>query len=217
MGIEPAYRNNDCGTTERVEDLLSRMNLEEKVEQLVAELSEGLWIERVDGDLRISESLKAILRNPPCGKLALPLRSDFFATRSLDVVPTPAEGARLSNELHRYVRENTRLGIPVLTGNDNNRCHLGWGSTIFPSVLNIGCTWDRGLQYRVTKVIAVEGRSRGEHYAYAPNLDVVRDPRFGRSDQNYGEDPYHAAEMGVAAVRGLTNSFSSTSETNRHR
>lgn len=203
MEREPTYRNSDCSIDDRVEDLLSRMNVEEKTEQLVAELSDGFWIEKVDGELRISEPLKAILRDPPCGKLALPLRSDFFATRSLDLAPNPAEGARLSNELQRFVSEHTRLGIPVLTGNDDNRCHLGWGSTIFPSVLNMGCTWDQDLQFRVARAIAAEGRSRGEHYAYAPNLDVIRDPRFGRSDQNYGEDPYHAAEMGVAMVRGL--------------
>ena len=203
MNTEPTYKNPDRDIDDRVEDLLAKMNLEEKVEQLVAELSDGFWIERFDGDLRIADALKAILRGPPCGKLALPLRSDFYAIRSLDLVPTPAEGARISNELQRYVLDNTRLGIPVLIGNDDNRCHLGWGSTICPSVLNIGCTWDRDLQFRVAKAIAAEGRSRGEHYAYAPNLDVIRDPRFGRSDQNYGEDPYLAAEMGVAAVRGL--------------
>ena len=186
-----------------MEDLISRMSLEEKVNQLIAELPHGAWVDRVDGELVIAEPLKAILEDPPCGKVASLLRNDFFATRRLDLVSSPAEGARISNDVQRYVMENTRLGIPVLSGNDDNRCHLGSGSTIFPSLLNIGCSWDRALQLRVAKAIAAEGRSRGEHYAYAPNLDVIRDPRFGRSDQNYGEDPYLAAEMGVAMVRGL--------------
>jgi len=200
----PVYKDRSFTVEQRVEDLLDRMTTEEKLGQLRQELRDfPLYEKNGDGDVDLLPGLKAILANVAIGKLGIFLRADPFTAVTAEAALTPRQAAVLSNKVQRYIMEHTRLGIPILIGNDGNRCHLGRDSTILPSVFNMGCTWDPSLQEAAGHVIAVESRSRGETVNYAPNLDVIRDPRFGRSDQNYGEDPYLVGQLGAAMVRGL--------------
>lgn len=105
--------------------------------------------------------------------------------------------------MQRHVREHTRLGIPVYVSDDGHRGQQAIGATIFPQICGMGPTWNPELQRLVSAASALEMRSQGVTVCFSPNLDVIRDPRFGRSDQNFGECPWLVSKMGVAAVRGL--------------
>ncbi len=202
----PIYRDPGHSVIERVEDLLSRMTLDEKVAQLRADISQrivGPLYKKENGRVEMTDTLKTLLADPPVGKLGLLLRADPFVGVTSEVALAPRQAAEYVNEIHRFVLEETRLGIPILISNDNSRCHVGVQATIFPAVRNMGCTWNRDLINRVSSAIASESRSRGETVAFAPDLDVIRDPRLGRSEENYGEDPYLVGQMGVEMVRGL--------------
>ncbi len=203
MKEPPLYKNPACSVEERVEDLLSRMTVEEKIGQLRDELPDYKLWEKQGADVDLSPGLKKILTGVAIGQLGIFLRADPFSRLTAETALTARQAAELSNKVQKHVIEHTRPGIPVLITNDNNHCHLGLDSTMLPSVFNMGCTWNRDLQKAAGRVIAVESRSRGETVAYAPNLDVIRDPRIGRSDQNYGEDPYLVGQLGAAMVRGL--------------
>ena len=203
MEDQPIYKDPTRTIEERVEDLLDRMTLEEKIGQLRQELRDFPLYEKQGNDVYLLPGLQQILTGVAIGKLGIFLRADPFTATTAEEALSARQAAILSNKVQRYIIEHTRLGIPILIGNDNNRCHLGLDSTILPSVFNMGCTWNRSLQEAAGHVIAVESRSRGETVNYAPNLDVIRDPRFGRSDQNYGEDPYLVGQLGAAMVRGL--------------
>ena len=158
---------------------------------------------RTDRGVEMGDSLVGLLSDPPVGNIGLLLRADPFIGIDPEAALSPEECADLVDQMHRFVREHTRLGIPVTIGNDNSRCHEGMQATIFPAVRNMGCTWDRDLNRRVAAAIAAESRSRGETLNFAPDLDVIRDPRLGRSEENYGEDPYLVGELGVQFIHGL--------------
>ena len=198
----PVYRNPGRPVKERVEDLLSRMTLEEKIAQLRAESEVPLY-KKENGNVEPSDELLAILSGATVGKLMSLLRADPFFHLGAEEALTARQCAELSNRIHRYVQENTRLGIPVIIGNEGNHALMGMDATIFPAVCNFGCTWNVDLMEDIGRAIALEGRSRGEVIVYAPDLDVIRDPRYGRSDQNYGEDPHLVGRMGAAMVRGM--------------
>ena len=200
----PPYRDAALPVEARIDDLLQRMTLEDKVMQLRADIGRpDKLYRRTDRGVEMGDSLVRLLSDPPVGNIGLLLRADPFIGVDPEAALRPEECADLVNQMHRFVREHTRLGIPVTIGNDNSRCHEGMQATIFPAVRNMGCAWDRGLNRRVAAAIAAESRSRGETLNFAPDLDVIRDPRLGRSEENYGEDPYLVGELGVQFVRGL--------------
>ena len=200
----PPYRDAALPVEARIDDLLQRMTLEDKVMQLRADIGRpDKLYRRTDRGVEMGDSLVRLLSDPPVGNIGLLLRADPFIGVDPEAALRPEECADLVNQMHRFVREHTRLGIPVTIGNDNSRCHEGMQATIFPAVRNMGCAWDRDLNRRVARAIAAESRSRGETLNFAPDLDVIRDPRLGRSEENYGEDPYLVGELGVQFVRGL--------------
>ena len=199
----PIYKDPSRPVAQRVEDLLNRMTVEEKIAQLRSEWADYHLYVKQGGKAEMSEALKKVLTGVAIGKLAGLLRADPFSGVTAEAALTPAQGAELVNQIQRHIREQTRLGIPILIGNDGNHCHLGLRGTIFPSNFSVGPTWNRQLEERIGRAIAAESRSRGETVVYAPDLDVLRDPRYGRSEQNYGEDPYLVGQMGAAMVRGL--------------
>ena len=113
------------------------------------------------------------------------------------------KSAQVANMIRRYVIENTRLGIPVLISEECPHGHQALDGTMLPTNLGIGCTWNPELYREAASQVAAEIRSRGGNLGLISLLDIVRDPRWGRSEECFGEDPYHAARMAVAAVKGL--------------
>jgi beta-glucosidase len=111
--------------------------------------------------------------------------------------------AELTNAIQEFFITNSRLGIPVFFHEECLHGLAGPEATSFPQPIGLGATFDTDLVRRVYSATAAEARSRGAHQALTPVVDVARDPRWGRVEETFGEDPHLAGEMGVAAVQGL--------------
>jgi beta-glucosidase len=190
----------------RVADLLGRMTLEEKVAQIIA-----LWgskSEIMDG-LAFSPNMAA--RAYPDGFGQLTRVSDKRGVPgigdasggSADRWRTPAQTVEFLNAVQQWSIDNTRLGIPILFHEESLHGYMATEATMFPQALAMAGTFDTELMRNVNTVIAREVRARGVPFVLSPVVDIVRDPRWGRIEETYGEDPFLVGEMGVAAVEGL--------------
>lgn len=193
------YRDASQPIEARVDDLLSRMTLDEKVAQLHA-----LWLYlSEDGahELRIdpftgaggSDAVGRLLEHG-LGQITRPL-----GTASVD----PADGVRALNALQKHLVERTRLGIPVLSHEECLSGLMARDATLFPSSLAYGATWNPELIERVGAAIGAEALSVGARQGLAPVLDVARDARWGRTEETFAEDPYLTGVLATRYVRGL--------------
>lgn len=211
----PAYRDASRSIDDRVADLLGRMTIQEKVGQMRAVHAHGTQVfVRRDGKLQIAEIYDQLLTGDPMGLggLNCTVRNDGF-NGTLEMGLGRREGAELLNLLQRRAIEGTRLGIPLLIMDDCNHCVPGLGSTVFPAVAGMGSSWNRSLQEKVGRAIALEMRSQGEHGALAPDTELTRDPRWDRCNEQYGEDPFHGGAMAAGMVRGLQGEGPNTDHT----
>lgn len=189
MSPEFPYRDASLPVDQRVADLLGRMTLEEKVAQMSMYNMEtnNVPAEKIGLDEKVRNELQH-------GVGALGRPGLFSPAR---------DTAEWTNAFQKYMRENTRLGIPVFFVDEALHGLMAFGSTMFPQAIGLASTWDPELVQRVFSVASKEMRARGENYALTPVLDLAREPRWGRTEETYGEDPYLGSRMGVAAVRGL--------------
>lgn len=183
------YQNPALPVAERVEDLLSRMTLEEKAAQLCGNLAVSFMEDgKVDMDA---------------------LREQFsdghgrFTQYSLVGIADPMVIAEITNQLQHFFVEETRLGIPVALQSENLCGYPAAGGTIFPSMLNMASTWQPELMEAVADIIGQESGAVGINSAMSPVIDVSRDPRWGRTYETFGEDPYLVSQMGVHYIRGM--------------
>lgn len=198
-----SYRNASLPPKERVQDLLSKMTRAEKIGQLVQPFGWKCYRKLEDGTVEVTEAFKEQLKAGGVGSLYGALRADPWTGVTLETGLSPEQGAEAVNTIQRYAIEQTRLGIPILFGEECSHGHMAIGATVFPVPLTIGSTWNPALFKEMCRAVAVETRAQGGATTYSPVLDVVRDPRWGRTEENFGEDPVLVAEMGVAAVEGL--------------
>ncbi|AOK47049.1 glycosyl hydrolase [Burkholderia sp. MSMB617WGS] len=193
------YRNPNAPIRERVADLLARMHLDEKIAQLHA------------GWLELSSDGKHTWRIADFAQRQTGITVDTLLAHGLGQITRPLgthavdarEGVRALNELQRRMVEDTRLGIPVMS---HEECLVGLmidGATLFPSPLNYAATWNPGLIEAVGREIGLQARSIGCHQGLAPVLDVSRDPRWGRTEETFGEDPYLVGVLACHYVKGL--------------
>ena len=180
------YRDASLSIDDRVKDLLSRMTLEEKIAQIT-------------GGRRADRGLLDTTGHFPPEKADEAMREMY----RLDSHMSPRDRAVLHNALQRYQVEKTRLGIPAIYQGEALHGFMSYGSTSFPQALALASTWDPELQQQVFTAAADEMASSGVSQAFTPVLDLARDPRWGRTEETYGEDPYLVSRMGVAAVEGL--------------
>ncbi len=183
-----AYKDPHLSVDLRVKDLLSRMTIEEKIRQL--DMYWGKEVAHMRGheaDAWDEQKTAAMLGNAGAGSIH-------------DLYPLTAA---VANDIQRYAMEKTRLGIPVLFIEEGLHGYSGLGSTSFPIPLQLSGTWDTALVYRVGRAIATETRAHGVDMLLAPVLCLPRDPRWGRTEETYGEDTYLDARNGVAMVKGL--------------
>ena len=183
----PPYKNPRLPIEQRVADLLARMTLEEKVAQLAPEGPQKP-IEVID----------------PTGKFdSKTARQAFFGLYGAYSKMSSRDGAILRNAVERYLVEKTRLGIPQIFQGEALHGFMSYGATSFPQALALASTWDPALVNRVFTAAADEMSAAGVQQAFTPVLDLARDPRWGRTEETYGEDPYLGSRMAVAAVTGL--------------
>ncbi len=167
------YRNPQLPIEERVNDLISQMTLEEKVDQL-----EQITIGQ---DLNPNNAGEGSEFRPTVGSVL-----SYFG------------GLKKRNEFQKIAVEQTRLGIPIIWGYDVIH---GW-RTSFPVPLAQACTWDTEVVEKGCRVAAMEAKSAGVDWTFAPMVDVPNDPRWGRVMESFGEDPYASGVFGRASVRG---------------
>jgi beta-glucosidase len=191
-GVAPLYRDSTQPIDARVADLLGRMTLEEKVAQM-----EAIMPGR-DLDSLFSGGDTAAY-GPPGARLGFGAVTGIgFAARG-----GPRAHAGLANRLQRYFVERTRLGIPVIVTEEALHGLVAAGATNYPTPLALSSTWDTALVHRVFSQVGLEAGSEGTDLVLAPVLDLAQDPRWGRTEETYGEDPYLNSRMGVAAITGL--------------
>ncbi len=188
------YKNPELSVKERVDDLMKRMTLEEKVAQMLC-----IWGQKnvmlcdEEGNLDLS-NLSVYLKD---GIGQIGRISDTAKGR------TAREMAELTNTLQKFFCEETRLGIPVIFHEECLHGLAGKESTSYPQPIGLAATFNPELIEKIYSSVAENVRMRGAHQALTPVVDVARDPRWGRVEETFGEDPYLVAQMGVSAVKGF--------------
>src|SRR5947209_4026902 len=177
---------------ERVEDLLSRMTLDEKLAQLGCVWSTAL----VAGDAFDADFVAARMPHG-IGQI-----TRIGASTGL----RPHESAALMNAIQKFAVESTRLGIPVVLHEESTGGFCHRDATVFPQGIGLAATWNPSIVKQVAGVICTQMRAVGARLALAPVLDVARDPRWGRVEETYGEDPVLAGTIGSAYVQDLQTS-----------
>jgi beta-glucosidase len=202
----PLYKDAKAPIPARVADLLARMTLAEKIAQM-----RGVWAGKGGMLSGLDFDPVKAKANFPDGIGALGRPSDKRGTPgvgqasggSADRWRTPRQTVEFINALQKWALEGTRLGIPVLVHEESLHGYMATQATSFPQAIAMAGTFDTGLVRRVHTLIAGEMRARGVFYTLSPVIDIVRDPRWGRIEETFGEDPYLVSEMGVATVEGL--------------
>jgi beta-glucosidase len=183
------FRDPNAAIDDRVDDLLGRMTLDEKLAQVGS-----IWLtslvngDRFDADhvtARIPDGIGHVTR--------------IGASTGL----RPAASARLMNEIQRVAVERTRLGVPVMVHEEGVAGYCARDATQFPQAIGLASTWDEELVEAVADVIRGQMVAVGARHSLSPVLDVARDPRWGRVEETYGEDPYLVGRLGTTYVRGL--------------
>jgi beta-glucosidase len=188
-----AFTDAQQSISERVTDLLNRMTLDEKIAQLI-----GVWVtELLDFHRHYDDAAADALLVNGIGQIT--------RAAGASLLPLP-EVARLTNRIQKFLLENTRLGIPAIVHEESCAGFMAYGATTFPQAIGLGATWEPSLIAEMTMVIRQQMRAVGAQHALAPVLDIARDPRWGRVEETFGEDPFLTSNMGLAYVRGLQGS-----------
>jgi beta-glucosidase len=196
----PAYKDPAAPLEQRVDDLLARMTLEEKIAQLTT-----VWTQKnqlLDRAGRFDPAAARRLHPNGIGQFARPSDLQQAGSPLKVAYRDVRQTIELVNAIQRHAL-STRLGIPVLFHEEGLHGYAARGATHFPQSIALASSWDPELLERIFTVVAREIRARGVHLVLAPVVDVGRDPRWGRIEETYGEDPYLVGELGVAAVRGF--------------
>jgi beta-glucosidase len=190
MTTEPAlYRDSTAPVAERVADLLARMTLDEKVAQLGS-----AWVFQLAGADGFDAERAAPVLAAGIGHVTRVCGASGF---------TAAEAAAFNNELQRHLREHTRLGIPAIVHEEICAGLMAREATVFPQAIGVAATFRPELNAELADAVRLQMRAIGAHHGLSPVLDLCRDPRWGRLEETYGEDPHLVTQMGLAYIRGL--------------
>ncbi|GHH61848.1 beta-glucosidase [Streptomyces umbrinus] len=200
----PLYLDPDAAVDDRVADLLARMTLREKAGQLNQRMYGWDAYRRTPDGFELTEALYAETeRFAGLGALYGLLRADAWSGVDHSTGAGAADGATLADLVQRHVMDSSRLGIPALLVEEVPHGLMALDGTVLPVNLAVGATWDPELYEQAAAHAAAELRARGGHVALVSALDLARDPRWGRTEECFGEDPYLAARLTEALVRGM--------------
>ena len=197
---KPIYLDSSFSDTERVEDLLSRMTIEEKVAQMCQYV--GLNYLKSENESSLTQDV-----------LNSDSKASYKGFLKKDIAQMVVDGkigsflhvlqAKESNLLQELALKS-RLKIPLIIGIDAIHGNgMVKGTTVYPSPISISASFTDTLSYKVGIQTAKEVRAAGSHWAFTPNIDVLRDPRWGRVGETFGEDPLLVSNMGVSMIKGL--------------
>ncbi len=178
-------------TERKVKDLLNRMTIEEKVAELRSIFAAN---PKINADFfNNPQKMDSLF-----GHGVSMVNPDF--DNSLE------ESIHNRNQVQHYLRTKTRLGIPTIFLDEAHHGLLAMQADVFPTSISLACSWDTLLTEKIYTYVAAQARSRGTTMVLAPVIDVTRDPRWGRTSETFGEDPFLCGIMGSAVVRGLQGS-----------
>jgi beta-glucosidase len=189
-GANAPYRQASNSIEERVRDLLDRMTTEEKARQLDMYAGVPALI-----DKHVDNTHAA-----PDAQFQPEAATKLFGSLGVGSIHDLYPRAELANEIQRWVIERSRLGIPAIFIEEG--LHGFSDGTVFPAPLNLAATWNPDLARQTGAAIAHEMRAAGVHMVLGPVLDVAREPRWGRVEEDFGEDPYLTGQLGLAYVQG---------------
>ncbi len=193
------YRNAELTADARTDDLLSRMTLREKLAQLSGYMFFDTYWE-TNFDRTEQERIDYVRSVAP---------ADMIPKDGLGFIATPVRdlpshiAVEVTNRTQDYNRSHTRHGIPVIIHDEGVHGVIGNGTTVFPSALGMAAAWNPELFEDVAHVIGREAKLRGINQLLSPTLNLGRDPRNGRTEETYGEDPHLASLFATAFVRGV--------------
>ena len=197
---EVKYVNKEYSIDVRLNDLMSRMTLEEKVAQMTQFV--GLnYITDADRNMTAEEILNS------------DSRASYRGLLKKDIAQMVADG-KIGSFLHvltmreanrlQELAQKSRLKIPLLIGIDAIHGNgMVAGTTVYPSPISLASTFNENIVFKIGQETAKEVRAHGSHWAFTPNVDVLRDPRWGRVGETFGEDPYLVGNFGVQMIKGL--------------
>jgi beta-glucosidase len=185
------YKDANLNIDERANHLLSMMTIEEKVAQIG-----GMWSsELIDKETKKFDKNKAVA-NAPHGI------GHISRIGAVSLLP-PHQSAELANTIQSYFVNDTRLGIPAIVHEENCAGYMANGATSFPQAIGLAATFEPDLIRTMTDAIRKQMRAVGAHHGLAPVLDIARDPRWGRVEETFGEDPFLISALGIAYINGL--------------
>jgi beta-glucosidase len=200
------YKDAALPVDKRVDDLLGRMTLEEKIAQMQCTWQAKTEIQDAKGEFSAAKAQKAwphglgMIGRPSDRQLGQAAGAgDTGATANRNALET----ATYTNAVQKWAVEQTRLGIPLFMHEEALHGYVARDATSFPQAIGIASSFDTELTTRIFSVAAREMRARGANLALAPVVDVAREPRWGRIEETYGEDPYVCGEIGKAAIIGF--------------
>jgi len=194
----PAYMDSRLSIDKRVEDLLGKMTIEEKIGQMnmpcvyVKEMGTDIKSKK-EGCIKFTEGVYEEGIGPGGG---------FFTLANIILQEGPRQQAKFFNKLQKIAIEKTRLGIPLLQTEEGTHGLMCAGGTIFPEGLAIGSTWNMDLVKEVYSTAAKEARATGIHQLFTLVVEPNRDPRLGRNEEGYSEDPYLCSRIAEEIVQG---------------
>jgi beta-glucosidase len=191
---QAAYKNKNLSPEERTKDLLSRMTLDEKLMQM-----QCIWTQKpmifTNGDF--DETKAEIVMKNGLGEIAR--INETLGVNSLGF--HPKEAAMMYNKVQKFFVEKTRLGIPVIIHEESLHGQQTQDATNFPVPMGLASTWNENLMTEIFTNVAEEVRAKGGQQVLAPVVDIVRDPRWGRTEETMGEDPFLTSRLAVAQVK----------------
>ena len=196
----PLYLDSSADIEDRLSDLMARMTLEEKV----AQMCQYVGLEHM------KKAEKSISAEELIGNDALGFYKNLHSSQVAQMVVDGKIGSFLhvkTAEESNYLQslaEKSRLKIPLIIGIDAIHGNaLVSGTTVYPTPINMAASFDNYYPYQIARETAIEMRATGSHWSFTPNIDVMRDPRWGRVGETFGEDPFLVGEMGVAMINGF--------------
>jgi beta-glucosidase len=201
----PPYQDSHLPVETRVQDLVRRMTVPEKARQLDMYFGCEALLEK-NQYLGKTHAKPDAIFNPQ-------LAEKNLGTLGVGSIHDIYPSAKLSNRIQEWVIRSNRLGIPVLFIEEGLHGYMDYGEIVFPQSINLATTWNPELARRTGAAIGAQARANGVDMILGPVLDVARDPRWGRVEEDFGEDPYLTGQLGLAYVEGMQGESLDTDHT----